>query len=99
MRTVSSAPTIKVPNGHKRITMSAKPDHELVVKKKDAEYWSKIGVAWTGEWGISIRLNPCVQLTDRDDIYIKLRPIKGSKPPVPWPIEDETPSIGDDVPF
>lgn len=50
-----------------------KPDYRLVVKKKDAKYWSQIGVGWENEFGINITLNPCTTLTDRDDIYISLR--------------------------
>lgn len=51
----------------------AKPDYFLYAKKKGSKAGAKIGAAWDTDWGsISIKLNPCVVLTDRDDIYINL---------------------------
>jgi len=53
----------------------AKPTHTLYVKKTDASRGRKVGVGWMNDKGwISIRLDPCTQLTDRDDVYINLYP-------------------------
>lgn len=50
------------------------PTHNLCVREKDADArWGQIGVAWENEDGsFVIRLNPCVTLSQRDDLLIKL---------------------------
>jgi len=77
----------------------ARPDYKLCAKKKDAKskYAPQIGAGWVDEWGnIRIKLNPCVQLDDRDDIYINLYKIKDEQ------IDEEPPTPSNwysDVPF
>jgi len=67
------------------------PSHFLFVKKKGKDgggFSTRIGAGWFNDWGgITIKLAPCVTLTDRDDIYITLykrddeRDNSGWKPP------------------
>jgi hypothetical protein len=34
-----------------------------------------VGAGWTTKYGgVSIKLNPCVTLTDRDDVWLLLKP-------------------------
>lgn len=56
--------------------MSGMPTHVVMVKRKDGSSpASKVGSAWRDERGwFNIRLDPCVTLTDRDDIYINIYP-------------------------
>lgn len=56
--------------------MGAKPTHKLTVKKKDGTgITHRIGSAWQNEKGwFSIQLDPCITLTDRDDVFISLYP-------------------------
>lgn len=56
----------------------ARPTHTLTVKKKDGESPAKqIGVAWQNDKGwFNIKLNPCVALSDREDIWINMYPIE-----------------------
>jgi len=78
--------------------MSKRPDHRLVVRKKNAKYWTQVGVGWSNDFeGINLKLNPCVTLTDRDDLYVAIRPIKMTEPAPP----DEEPPFPTDenVPF
>lgn len=80
-----------------------KPSHFLYAKRKDDKGKSsaRIGAGWINEWGgISLKLNPCVFLTDRDDIYLTLykneeQPKRQSPSPPPAP----PPPGDDDVPF
>lgn len=52
-----------------------RPDWLLQVKMKDGEDRGIVGAGWNTEYGgISIKLSPCVTLTDRDDIWILLKP-------------------------
>lgn len=92
----------------------SRPTHVVTVKVKDNDApASKVGVAWLNQKGwMSIRLNPCVTLTDRDDIYINVYPDKyRDQPPRQeqrqrsWAVDDQAddhgpPPYGDeDVPF
>jgi hypothetical protein len=55
--------------------MAARPDWIVQVSKKEGDDRTIVGAAWNTEHGgISIRLNPCVILTDRDDVWILLKP-------------------------
>lgn len=82
-----------------------KPSHFLYAKRKKDKGKSsvRIGAGWINEWGgISLKINPCVFLTDRDDIYLTLyknedqsKQHSPSSPPKPLPPYDG----GDDVPF
>ena len=78
-----------------------RPTHRLVVKKKNTKFWSQIGVGWAGEYGINIKLNPYVTLTDRDDFYISVKPIKRSEESLSShdPSGDPPPPGDDDAPF
>ncbi len=54
---------------------SRRPDYILVAKKKDGEDRTYVGAAWKTKYdGISIRLNPCVTLSDREDVWLILQP-------------------------
>lgn len=57
----------------------ARPTHILTVKRKtegdEKSVTNKIGVAWESKEGwFSIKLDACVVLTDRDDVWINLYP-------------------------
>lgn len=56
----------------------AKPTHYLYVKRKDGKSKAMcVGAGWMNEEGwISVQLNPCVTLTDREDVYINLYPAR-----------------------
>lgn len=78
----------------------ARPTHKLSVKKKDGKYWSQIGAGWGSQWGINIKLNPCVTLTDRDDIYISLQPMQQRNQPRPDSHDfDDYGDLDEDVAF
>jgi hypothetical protein len=86
----------------------ARPDFKLFVKKKDAKHGVQIGAGWSNDWGgISIKLNTCTVLTDRDDIYITLYPARDTKPqpsfddpPPHGPSDFREPPLDDDnIPF
>jgi hypothetical protein len=85
--------------------------YRLVIRRKEkGSGFHQVGVAWERDdkpGSFTIRLHPCVVLTDRDDIYINLFPNKfpdrakvdepqvESKPSTqPW-----DPNDGDDIPF
>ena len=58
----------------------AKPDWILVVRAKDGEDRTYAGAGWNTEYGgISIKLNPCIQLTDRPDVWLLLKPYEDKK--------------------
>jgi hypothetical protein len=77
--------------------MGNKPTHVLVVKKKDSDApGRRLGVAWESDKGISIRLYPCVTISDRDDVWISLYPYKKDWPST-TPPEDSDPD--DEIPF
>jgi hypothetical protein len=62
--------------------MAERPDWILAVKQKDGDDRTVVGAGWNTEHGgISIRLNPCVVLTDREDIWILLKPNKYKNEP------------------
>jgi len=65
-----------------------RPTHVVTVKVKDGDSpAAKVGVAWMNDQGwMSVKLNPCVSLTDRDDIYINIYPDKyRDRVPAPKP--------------
>lgn len=78
--------------------MSKQPDHRIVVKRKGDKYWAQVGVGWSNEFGgINLQLNPFVTLTDRDDFYVAIRPIRqGESVPrteePPFPTDNDVPS-------
>lgn len=57
-----------------------RPTHVLTVKRKpkndgDKTVANRIGAGWMNAQGwLSIKLDPCTVLTDREDIYINLYP-------------------------
>lgn len=58
--------------------MGKSPTHYLTVKKKEPKESKTqyVGVAWMDEYGrISIKIDACVVLTDRDDVWVSLYPI------------------------
>lgn len=59
-----------------------RPTHNVVVAKKDnAKDRIEVGSGWMNEQGwISIKLRPCVVLSDRDDIFISIYPRKDFMP-------------------
>ena len=82
----------------------AKPDYNLCAVKDDQKMFHQVGAAWVNDKDqISIRLNPCVTLTDRDDVKLYLfpanqQPRKSSR----WqsePGHEPPPPTDDDVPF
>ena len=77
------------------------PHYILTAKsKKEGSFGSRIGAAWMNERGaISIRLSPCVTISDRDDIWIGLFPNKDNPPPVVPANASFTMEDIDDVPF
>jgi len=88
----------------------ARPDFNLCVKKVEGNApFSQIGVAWSNDKGqLRIKLNPCVTLTDREDITIYLFPAdaftKQGLPRQERPSQDNfdygpPPMTDDDVPF
>jgi hypothetical protein len=55
---------------------SKKPTHRLSVREKNGEGRCIIGSGWLWPDGsVSIKLNPCVVLTSKDEVNIKLFPI------------------------
>lgn len=87
--------------------MGKAPTHNLVVKRKGSSRFHRAGIAWKNDKGwFSIRLHPCIVLTDRDDIYINLYPRDNKKEHEPPPMSDEDdtsdhgePPEDDDVPY
>ena len=79
-----------------------KPSHFLYAKRKSGGSSVRIGAAWPNKWGgISIKLNPCVFLTDRDDIYLNIYENKDQEKQ-PEDVEHPAPAQGwsdDNVPF
>jgi len=57
------------------VSEGRRPDYILVVKRRDGEDRTYAGAGWTTEHGgISLKLNPCVVLTDREDVWLLLKP-------------------------
>ena len=56
--------------------MSGMPTHVIMVKRKDGSSpASKVGSAWMNEKGwMNLRIDPCVTLTDREDIWVNIYP-------------------------
>jgi hypothetical protein len=55
--------------------MGRRPTHSLCVKRKGDKQGRRVGAGWMNEKGwISIKLDPCTCITDRDDVYINLFP-------------------------
>ena len=90
----------------------SRPTHTLYAKRKGETHAFKIGAGWANEQGwISLKLNPCVTVSDREDVYINLYPIKRendgptvdsgySQDPGPPPDHDDDPGPSDnDIPF
>jgi len=59
----------------------AKPSHVVMIKKKDGKFYHRVGAAWEDDRGfLSIKLDPCIVLSDRDDIFINIFPNKDRPP-------------------
>lgn len=56
--------------------MAGPPTHIVMVKKKDSKApATRVGVGWLNDKGwMGLKLDPCVVLTDRDDIYLNVYP-------------------------
>jgi hypothetical protein len=51
------------------------PDYVVKVKERNSEARTQIGAAWAREDGsVTIKLNPCVVISWKDDVYITLYP-------------------------
>ena len=60
---------------------STRPTHRLSVKEKDGKSSTVIGLGWLCDDGsVSIKLGPCVNLTSKDEVFIKLFPINPRAP-------------------
>lgn len=55
----------------------APPTHVVKVKERNGKGGTIIGVAWQNEQGwLTVKLNPCVVLTWKDDVHIKIFPVE-----------------------
>ena len=90
--------------------MAGKPDFIVTVKGKDSKYGTRVGAAWKGQYGYSIKLDPGISISSADGVYINLSTPRerdddaprggggggGRKAPGGFPTDD----FGDDdVPF
>lgn len=55
---------------------ATRPTHKLSVKERNGKNSTTTGVGWLEPDGtITIKLGPCVVLTPKDDVHIKLFPV------------------------
>lgn len=51
------------------------PDYILSVKDRETNVSTKVGAGWLNEKGhISVRINPCVVIDWKDDVFVTLFP-------------------------